>query len=77
MNQREIFYKHIAQTSPALALEIKDAKGIYLYDTEGKSYDLIAGVSVSNLGHFILKSFKLFKNKPTNTLTPTYMENIF
>ena len=39
MNQREIFYKHIAQTSPApLALEIKDAKGIYLYDTEGKSY---------------------------------------
>ena len=35
MNQREIFYKHIAQTSPA-PLEAKCAKGIYLYDTEGK-----------------------------------------
>lgn len=53
MNQREIFYKFIAQTSPApLALEIKKAKGVYLYDTQGKKYiDLIAGIAVSNLGH--------------------------
>lgn len=53
MNQRELFYKHIAQTSPEpLALEIERAEGVYLYDTEGKAYmDLISGISVSNLGH--------------------------
>lgn len=53
MNQRELFYKHLAQTSPEpLALEIERAEGIYLYDTSGKSYmDLISGISVSNLGH--------------------------
>jgi acetylornithine/succinyldiaminopimelate/putrescine aminotransferase len=33
-------------------LEIEKAKGVYLYDTKGKKYiDLIAGISVSNLGH--------------------------
>ena len=53
MNQRELFYKYVAQTSPEpLALEIARAKGIYLYDKEDKAYmDLISGVSVSNVGH--------------------------
>ncbi|MDD4209860.1 MAG: aspartate aminotransferase family protein [Bacteroidales bacterium] len=53
MNQRELFYKHLAQTSPEpLAIEIERAEGVYLYDTSGKSYmDLISGISVSNLGH--------------------------
>lgn len=53
MNQRELFYKHLAQTSPApLALEIERSEGIYLYDTEGKSYvDFISGIAVSNVGH--------------------------
>lgn len=33
-------------------LEIERAQGVYLYDVKGKKYiDLIAGISVSNLGH--------------------------
>ncbi|MCF6242226.1 MAG: aspartate aminotransferase family protein [Bacteroidales bacterium] len=53
LTHRQIFFKHIGQTSPTpYALEIKHAKGIYLYDTSDKKYiDLIAGVSVSNVGH--------------------------
>jgi acetylornithine/N-succinyldiaminopimelate aminotransferase len=53
MNQRPLFLKHIAQTSPApLGLEIVRANGIHLFDTEGKAYvDLISGFSVMNLGH--------------------------
>ena len=53
ISHRQLFYQHIGQTSEApLGLEIEKAKGIYLYDTSGKRYiDLIAGVSVSNLGH--------------------------
>jgi acetylornithine/succinyldiaminopimelate/putrescine aminotransferase len=53
LSQRQIFLNHIAQTSSSpLALEIEKAKGVYLYDTKGKKYiDLIAGISVSNLGH--------------------------
>ena len=53
ISQRQLFLQHLAQTSttPA-ALEIKKAKGIYLYDTSGKKYmDLISGISVSSLGH--------------------------
>lgn len=53
MNQRELFLRHVAQTSPApVMLEIEYAEGMYLYDTAGKAYmDLIAGISVSGLGH--------------------------
>jgi acetylornithine/N-succinyldiaminopimelate aminotransferase len=53
MNQRQIFLQHIAQTSPApLALEIVAAKGMLLKDRYGKTYlDLIAGISVCNIGH--------------------------
>ncbi len=53
MNQRELFLRHIAQTSPApLALEIVKAEGCSLYDTGGKEYlDLIGGISVANTGH--------------------------
>lgn len=53
MNQRQIFFNHIAQTSPApLGLEIVKAEGIYQYDVSGKKYiDLIAGFSVANIGH--------------------------
>jgi acetylornithine/succinyldiaminopimelate/putrescine aminotransferase len=51
--EREIFLKHVAQTSSSpLALEIVKAEGIHLIDTDGKKYvDLISGISVSNLGH--------------------------
>ncbi|HEY6503967.1 MAG TPA: aminotransferase class III-fold pyridoxal phosphate-dependent enzyme [Chitinophagaceae bacterium] len=53
MNQRELFLKHIAQTSPSpLALEIVKAEGALLYDAGGKEYiDLIGGISVANVGH--------------------------
>ncbi len=51
--RRQLFFKHIAQTSPAPpALEFVKAEGCYLTDTEGKKYlDLISGISVSSLGH--------------------------
>lgn len=53
MNQRELFFKHIAQTSSApLALEIVKADCATLYDANGKEYiDLIGGISVANIGH--------------------------
>jgi len=53
MNNRQIFLRHIGQTSPApLALEIIKADGCNLYDADGKIYiDLIGGISVCNVGH--------------------------
>lgn len=53
MNHRELFFRHIAQTSPApLALEIVKAEGCVLTDAGGKEYiDLIGGISVANTGH--------------------------
>jgi len=53
MSLREHFFRHLAQTSPApLALEFTKASGIFLYGSDGKKYfDLISGISVSNLGH--------------------------
>lgn len=53
MHTRQLFLQHLAPTSPSpLMLEIDRAEGMYLYDPQGKAYlDLIAGISVSNLGH--------------------------
>ena len=53
MTQRELFLRHIAQTSSApLALEIVKAAGCTLFDVNGKEYiDLIGGISVANVGH--------------------------
>ncbi len=53
MNQRELFFRHIAQTSPApLGLEISRAEGMILYGADGREFlDLIGGISVSNMGH--------------------------
>lgn len=53
MTQRQLFLNHIAQTTPApLMLEIARAKGVFMFDTQGKQYiDLISGISVSNVGH--------------------------
>ncbi|MDR0661290.1 MAG: aspartate aminotransferase family protein [Prevotellaceae bacterium] len=53
MNLRSLFLNHVAQTSDApMLIEVERAEGIYIYSPEGKRYvDLIAGVSVSNLGH--------------------------
>ncbi|NCU04820.1 MAG: aspartate aminotransferase family protein [Chitinophagaceae bacterium] len=53
MNQRQLFLQHVAQTSPApLALEMVKAEGCRMWDAQGKEYiDLIAGISVCNVGH--------------------------
>ncbi len=52
-NKRQLFLNHVAQTSELpLMLEVDRAEGIYVYDTEGKTYiNLISGISVSSLGH--------------------------
>ncbi len=53
MNERQLFLSHIAQTSSnPLGLEIARAKDCKLWDKSGKEYiDLIAGISVCNVGH--------------------------
>ncbi|MDR2466938.1 MAG: aspartate aminotransferase family protein [Prevotellaceae bacterium] len=53
MTLRQLFLRHQGQTSPNPAgIEIERAEGIYMYGTDGKRYtDLIAGVSVSSVGH--------------------------
>jgi acetylornithine/succinyldiaminopimelate/putrescine aminotransferase len=53
ISHRQLFLQHVGQTSDSpLELEIERAQGIYIYDTNKKSYiDLISGVSVSNVGH--------------------------
>lgn len=65
MNQRSVFLTHVAQTSPApLALEIVKARGTRLVDRKGKSYlDLIAGISVCNVGHCHPKVVKAIKEQ--------------
>lgn len=70
ITQRQLFLNHVAQTSDApLALEIERAEGIYLYDKEGKSYiDLIAGISVSSLGHSHPKIIEAIQNQTNQYL---------
>lgn len=65
MSNRELFLKYVAQTSSAPpALDIKSAKGIYLYGTNGKKYmDLISGISVSNVGHGNIKVINAVKKQ--------------
>ena len=64
-NQRQLFLRHIAQTSSSpIALEIVKAEGCKLYDKKGKEYiDLIAGISVCNVGHRHPKVVKAIKNQ--------------
>ncbi|MFM1840958.1 MAG: hypothetical protein RIR47_1007 [Bacteroidota bacterium] len=53
INNRQLFFQHLAQTSDKpIGIEVASAKGIHIYDTEGKAYvDMIAGFSVCNIGH--------------------------
>jgi len=53
ISTREIFLRNLGQTSSEpMGLVIKKAKGVRLIDAKNKDYiDLIAGVSVANLGH--------------------------
>ena len=50
---RQLFLANNAQTTDfPLLLEFERAKGVYMYNAEGKAYmDLISGIGVSNLGH--------------------------
>lgn len=70
MNTRQLFYKHLAQTSPApLALNIVKAEGAMLYDESGREYiDLIGGISVCNVGHRHPKVVEAIKNQADNYL---------
>jgi len=53
MSERELFYRYLGLPSfSPVALDIVKAEGIYLYDRSGNQYiDLVAGISVSNVGH--------------------------
>jgi acetylornithine/N-succinyldiaminopimelate aminotransferase len=53
MTNRQIFLQHVGQTSQTpLCLEIVQAQGSKMIDVLGKEYiDLIAGISVCNVGH--------------------------
>ena len=50
---RRQFLAHVGQTSPSpMMVEVARAEGVFFYTPEGKRYyDLVAGVSVSNVGH--------------------------
>ncbi len=65
LNERELFLKHIAQTSPSpLAFEVAKAEGCLLYDIHGKEYiDLIGGISVANIGHRNSKVIEAIKRQ--------------
>ena len=64
-SQREQFFNHVAQTSPApLGLEIERAEGSFLYGTQGEVFtDLISGISVSNVGHRHPRVVEAIKNQ--------------
>lgn len=65
MSQEQDFLKHIGQTnqSPYL-INVDSADGVYIFDKNGKSYmDMIAGVSVSNIGHNHPKIVHALKNQ--------------
>lgn len=53
MNDKNIFLKHQAQTTPfPFLLEVESAEGSYIKTKDGKNYlDMIAGVAVNNIGH--------------------------
>ena len=53
MDTRRLFFQHVAQTSEApIAIHVKKAAGSRLWDDSGNEYiDLIAGISVCNIGH--------------------------
>lgn len=65
MNDRELFLRHVAQTSTApLALEIVRAEGCTMWDRQGKEYlDIIGGISVCNTGHRHPKVVKALKEQ--------------
>ena len=65
ISQRQLFLKHVGQTSKEpMSLEIEKAEGIYLFDVNGKKYyDMVSGVSVSNIGHRNPEVIKAIKDQ--------------
>jgi acetylornithine/succinyldiaminopimelate/putrescine aminotransferase len=63
--ERERLLQHLASTSNSpIGLEIEWAEGVYMFGTNGKRYlDLIAGISVSNVGHRHPKVVEAIKNQ--------------
>ncbi len=67
MDHRRLFLQHVAQTSEApLAIHVKKAKGSRIITVEDKKYlDLIAGISVCNIGHGHPEVIKAIKKQAT------------
>ena len=65
MSIRNLFFKHLAQTSNApIGLEMDRAEGINIYDTNGTKYlDMISGFSVANIGHSHPKVIKAIQDQ--------------
>ncbi|MFZ4057972.1 MAG: aspartate aminotransferase family protein [Ferruginibacter sp.] len=65
LSNRQLFLNHVGQTSTApLCLEIVKASGSTLWDVSGKTYiDLIAGISVCNVGHSHPAVIEAIKNQ--------------
>lgn len=70
MNLRQLFLRHVAQTSSApLAIEIVKAEGCILTEASGKEYiDLIGGISVANTGHRHPKIVEAIKHQADHYL---------
>jgi acetylornithine/N-succinyldiaminopimelate aminotransferase len=65
MTNRQLFLNHVGQTSDApLCLNIVQAEGNKMWDADGKEYiDLIAGISVCNVGHRHTKVVQAIKDQ--------------
>lgn len=65
ISHKQLFLLNNAQTSTSPNfLEVDHAEGIYLYDTNGKSYmDLVSGFAVSNIGHRHPKVIEAIKDQ--------------
>jgi len=65
ISTRHLFFKNLAQTTDnPLGIEAERAEGNYIYTTNGrKLLDLIAGISVSNVGHRHPKVVEAIKNQ--------------
>ena len=61
------FLIYQAKTSPnPVGLEVKKAKGSYIFDSKGKKYlDFVAGISACSLGHRHPKVIKAIKKQLT------------
>jgi acetylornithine/succinyldiaminopimelate/putrescine aminotransferase len=68
MTNRQLFLNHVGQTSLSpLSLEIVKAEGCKMWDANGKEYiDLIAGISVCNVGHRHPKVIEAIKKQLDN-----------